>query len=112
MRDEILAEERMPMRYGKNPRTENERLQERLENSSIIDHSYRNVIMIQRPNWKTTMKEKWMSQETFKSQSANFNSKQAWSQIPYRNPEDNYIFLESENSQIEFKRLRPEILEK
>ncbi|CAD8072399.1 unnamed protein product [Paramecium primaurelia] len=112
MRNEILAAEKMPMRYGKNPRTENERLQEKLENSSIIDHSYRNVTMIQRPNWKATMKEKWMSQDTFKSQSANFNSKQAWSQIPYRNPEDNYIYLESENSQIEFKRLRQEVLEK
>ena len=26
MRNEILAAEKMPMRYGKNPRTENERL--------------------------------------------------------------------------------------
>ncbi|CAD8190643.1 unnamed protein product [Paramecium octaurelia] len=111
MRNEILAAEKMPMRYGKNPRTENERLQEKLENTSIIDHSFRNVTMIQKPNWKATMKEKWMSKDTFKSQSANFNSKQAWSQIAYRNPEDNFIYLESENSQIEFKRLRQEELE-
>ncbi|CAD8121333.1 unnamed protein product [Paramecium sonneborni] len=112
MRDEIQAAEKMPMRYGKNPRTENERLQEKLENSSIIDHSCRNVTMISKPNWKATIKQRWMSQETFKSQSANFKSKYAWNTIPYRHPEDNNIYLESDISQIEFKKLRPEVLEK
>ncbi|CAD8085576.1 unnamed protein product [Paramecium primaurelia] len=112
MRNEILAKEKMPLRFGKNPRTENQRLQEQLENSNYIDHTSRDLTMAQRPNWKPTQREKWVSESDFKQAGGKFKEKTAWKAMPFRNPDDNYIYLEQENSLIEFKRMRSEGLEK
>ncbi|CAD8094507.1 unnamed protein product [Paramecium sonneborni] len=112
MRNEILAKEKMPLRFGQNPRTENQRLQEKLENSRYIDFTQRDLGMAQRPNWKPTQREKWISDQDFKQAGGRFLEKTAWKEMPFRNPDDNYIYMEQENSLIEFKRMRSEGLEK
>ncbi|CAD8157342.1 unnamed protein product [Paramecium octaurelia] len=112
MRNEILAKEKMPLRFGKNPRTENQRLQEELDHSNYVDHTSRDLTMAYRPNWKPTQREKWVSDSDFKQAGGKFTEKTAWQQIPFRNPDDNYIYMEQENSLIEFKRMRSEGLEK
>ncbi|CAD8181749.1 unnamed protein product [Paramecium octaurelia] len=106
MRNEILAKEKMPLRFGKNPRTENQRLQEQVENSNQIDHTSRDVTMAYRPNWKPTQREKWVSESDFKQAGGKFTEKTAWKPMPFRNPDDNYIYIEQENSLIEFKKMR------
>lgn len=68
--------------------------------------------MAYRPDWKPLLKEKWVGQQTFKSESGKFTSKPAWKDVEYRNPHDNNIHIEQENQFTEFKRIRPECLEK
>ncbi|KAM3130318.1 hypothetical protein pb186bvf_017614 [Paramecium bursaria] len=90
MRSEEVWKQKSPIRYGL--RTENERVKQQIDPS--IDHTSKDMKMYHFPNWKPTQRQRWLAKQTFVSAPANFTSKSAWKEIPHRNKDDNYIYID------------------